>query len=571
MSLTDNSPSGPIASLTKLGRAYRHMGRFTEVGAVLVKFGFDDLLVRLGLTDLLDQVRGLIGIKTEERPQAGRPERVRMAMEELGVVFIKWGQYLSTRDDFIPELYIKEFSKLQNSVQPVPFEEVERIVAGITASGDLIDLDPAPLAAASVGQVHAARLSDGQEVVVKVRRPGLRKQVATDLEILQELAALVEKHLPALASTRPAAMVAEFGRGLTSELDFTVEAINLERFGRFYASNPKVKVPKVYRSLCSERVLVMERVEGLKFNDVRALKAAGYNLRELARFGAEVVFEQIMTFGFFHGDPHPGNLLVQPGPRVALLDFGLVGRLNRHTRDILLDLTVALVRRKPRAVTHALLKLVHVEGDVPPDRERLEVEVDLFMEATMERPLKELNLGRVLNDMMSIAAQYQLALPSDLLLLVKALVQVEGLGYQLDPDFDAVKVARPFLVGQYRRRYNPSYWFKRFSDGLIDAKDFLEMLPNDLRPMYNMLRSGRLKSEFTMEGLEDLRQTVDRSSYRLSFAVVLASLVIGSSVVIHADIPPKWHDLPVLGLIGFLGAAVVGFWLVYDFLKNRRF
>ena len=193
------------------------------------------------------------------------------------------------------------------------------------------------------------------------------------------------------------------------------------------------------------------------------------------------------------------------------------------------------------------------------------------MEATMERPLKELNLGRVLNDMMSIAAQYQLALPSDLLLLVKALVQVEGLGYQLDPDFDAAKVARPFLVSQYRRRYNPRYWFKRFSDGLIDVKDFLEMLPNDLRPMYNMLRSGRLKSEFTLDGLEDLRQTVDRSSYRLSFAVVLASLVIGSSVVIHANIPPKWHDLPVLGLIGFLGAAVVGFWLVYDFLKNRRF
>ena len=569
MNLTDNSAGGPIAGLTKLSRVYRHMGRLTEVGVILVKFGFDDLLVRLGMTDLLDQVRGLVGIKIEKHP-AGRPERVRLAMEELGVVFIKWGQYLSTREDLIPEAYIREFSKLQNSVQPVPFEEVERILSGIMSSGDLVDLSPEPLAAASVGQVHAAMLCDGQEVVVKVRRPGLRKQVATDLEILGELAALVEKHLPALASTRPVAMVEEFGRGLTSELDFTIEAINLERFGRFYAANPKVKVPRVYRSLCSERVLVMERVEGLKFNDTRALKAAGYNLKDLARFGAEVMFEQIMTFGFFHGDPHPGNLLVQPGPRVALLDFGLVGRLNRNTRDILLDLTVGLVRRKPRTVTHALLKLVHVEGDTPPDRERLEVEVDLFMEATMERPLKELNLGRVLNDMMNIAAQYQMALPSDLLLLVKAVVQVEGLGYQLDPDFDAAKVARPFLLNQYRRRYNPRYWFKRFSDNLVDFKDFVEMLPNDLRPMYNMLRSGRIKSDFNLEGLEDLRQTLDRSSYRLSFAVVLASLVIGSSVVINANIPPKWHDLPVLGLIGFLGAAVVGFWLVYDFLRNKR-
>lgn len=571
MNVPDNANSGPIAGLTKLGRAYRHMGRFTEVGAILVKFGFDDLLVRLGLTDLLDQVRGLIGIKADDKPQAGRPERVRLAMEELGVVFIKWGQYLSTRDDFIPEPYIREFSKLQNEVQPTPFEDIERVLSGILASGDLVELDPEPLAAASVGQVHAARLGDGREVVVKVRRPGLRKQVTTDLEILRELAELVEKHLPALASTRPTAMVDEFGRGLLTELDFTLEAINLERFGRFYAANPKVKVPKVYRALCSERVLVMERVEGIKFNDAETLRAAGYDLKDLARFGAEVVFEQIMTFGFFHGDPHPGNLLVQPGPRVALLDFGLVGRLNRNTRDTLLDLTVALVRRKPRSVTHALLKLVHVDSEIPPDRERLEVEVDLFMESTLDRPLKELNLGRVIGDMMGIAAQYQLALPPDLLLLVKAMVQVEGLGYQLDPDFDAVKVAKPFLVRQYRRRYNPRYWFRRFSDSLIEVKDFMEVLPNDLKPLYNMLRSGRIKSEFIVDGLEDLRHTVDRSSYRLSFAIVLASLVIGSSVVIHSDLPPRWHDLPVLGLAGFLGAAVVGFWLLYDFLKNRRF
>ncbi|MDR2945550.1 MAG: AarF/ABC1/UbiB kinase family protein [Candidatus Adiutrix sp.] len=569
--MNDNSPGGPLAGLSKLGRAYRHMGRFTEVGAVLVKFGFDDLLLRLGLTELLAQARGLIGIKPPERLPAGRSERVRLAMEELGVVFIKWGQYLSSREDLIPEAYIREFSKLQNSVQPTPFEDIERLLSGIIASGELVGLEPEPLAAASVGQVHAARLSDGREVAVKVRRPGLRKQVLTDLEILAELAALVEKHLPALASARPSAMVAEFGRALTAELDFTIEAVNLERFGRFYAANPKVKIPKIYRSLCNDRVLVMERVEGLKFNDAEGLKAAGYDLRELARFGAEVVFEQIMTFGFFHGDPHPGNLLVQPGPRIALLDFGLVGRLNRHTRDILLDMTVGMVRRRPRAVTHALLKLVNVEGDAPPDRERLEVEVDLFMEATLGRPLKEVNLGRLLNDMMSVAAQYQLSLPSDLLLLIKALVQVEGLGYKLDPEFDLADVARPFVIGQYRRRFSPGHWFKRFGDSLADLKDFLEMLPGDLKPLYHMLRSGRFKIDFILDGMDDLRQTVDRASYRLSFAVVLASLVIGSSVVIHADIPPKWHDLPVLGLVGFLGAAVVGFWLLYDFLKNRRF
>lgn len=570
MNLADNKTTGPIAGLTKLGRLYRHMGRVTEVATVMVKFGFDDLLVRLGLTDLLDHVRSLVGLKIQNK-SLSRPERVRLVMEELGVVFIKWGQYLSTRSDFIPEVYIKEFAKLQDSVQPVPFEDVERILAPILESDDLVDLSPAPLAAASVGQVHTAKLCDGREVVVKVRRPGLPKQVATDLEILQELAELVEKHLPALATTQPRAMVAEFSRGLLTELDFSLEAVNLERFGRFYAGNSKVRVPKIYRSLCTERIVVMERLDGLSFSDTKDIEKAGYNLKELARFGAEVVFEQIMVFGYFHGDPHPGNLFVQPGPRVALLDFGLVGRLNRRTRDVLLDLTMGLARRKPRAVTNALLKLVQTVPEAPPDRERLEVEVDLFMEANIGRPLKEVNLGRVLSDMMNIAAQYQLSLPPDLALLVKALTQVEGLGRALDPDFDITLVARPFLFRQYRRRYDPSYWLKRFGENFDEIKNFLEMLPADLKPMFNMLRSGRFKSEFIVDGLEDLRQTVDRSSYRLSFAIVLASLVIGSSVVIHADIPPKWNGLPILGLIGFLGAAIVGFWLLYDFLKKRRF
>ncbi|MDR0882061.1 MAG: AarF/ABC1/UbiB kinase family protein [Candidatus Adiutrix sp.] len=564
-----NKP-GPIAHLTKVGRFYRHMGRATEVATVLVKFGFDDLLVRLGLTDLLDQVRGLVGLKIQSR-QLDRPERIRLVMEELGVVFIKWGQYLSTRDDLISPAYIKEFVRLQSAVQPVPWAEVESLLAGLTSSGELLNIDSEPLAAASVGQVHAARMADGQEVVVKIRRPGLAKKVNTDLEILAELAALAEKNLPALASTRPRALVAEFARGLRAELDYTLEAVNLERFGRFYAANPKVKVPRIYRSLCTEQVLVMERIEGLKFSETRALTAAGYDLPSLARFGTEVVIEQIMLFGYFHGDPHPGNLLVQPGPRIALLDLGLVGRLTRSKREILLDLTLGVVRKKPRAVTGALLKLVQAEGEIPPDRERLEVEVDLFLEANLGRPLKDINLGRVLNDMMSLADQYQLSLPSDLLLLIKALTQLEGLGCQLDPDFNLVKVARPFIVSQYRKRYSPRYWLKRLGENMVDWKDFLEMVPGDLKPLYNMLRSGRLKSDFSLEGLEDLRQTLESSSYRLSFAVVLASLVIGSSVVIHADVPPKWLGWPVLGLAGFLAAALVGFWLLFDYLRNRRF
>jgi len=558
--------------LARLGRLYRHLGRAREVTAVLAKFGFDDLLVRLGLTDLLDHVRTLVGLGQSRLETAGRPERVRLVMEELGLVFIKWGQYLSTRDDLIPEAYLREFAKLQNAVQPLPFDEVERLAGSLIESGEIANIDPRPLAAASVGQVHEAVLADGRKVVVKVRRPGLKKQVTTDLEILGELAELVEKHLPALAALRPRALVDEFSRGLMAELDFSREAANQERFGRFYAANSKVRVPRLHRALCGENLLVMEKLEGLKLNEPENLKTAGYDLKALAVFGAEVVLEQIMVFGYFHGDPHPGNLLIQSGPKVALLDFGLVGRLNRNTREILLDLTLAAARHNARGVASALLKLAPVEPEAPPpDRERLEVELELFLEAHLGRSLKDLDMGLALKNMLDIAVQHQLSPPPDLMILVKALIQIEGLGRQLDPDFNILQAARPFLREQYRRRVSPAYWARRLKNALTDAADFLALLPGDLKPFYQMIRGGRLKSDFNLEGLEELRQTLDRASYRLSFAVVLASLVIASAVMVHAKAPPLWHGMPVLGILGFFGAAMVGFWLLYDFLKNNRF
>ena len=564
------SESAP--GLVRLGRLYRNLGRAREVTAILAKFGFDDLLVRLGLTDLLEHVRAMVGLKQSRVETAGRPERVRLAMEELGLVFIKWGQYLSTRDDLIPESYLREFARLQNAVHPLPFDEVERLTSGLVEAGEIAKINPEPLASASVGQVHEAVLNDGRKVVIKVRRPGLKKQVTTDLEILGELADLVEKHLPALAALKPRAMVAEFSRGLIAELDFGREAVNQERFGRFYAANPRVRVPRLHRSLCGEDILVMEMMEGLKISDAENLKAAGYDLKTLAVFGAEVVLEQIMTFGYFHGDPHHGNLLVQPGPRVALLDFGLVGRLNRSTRETLLDLTLAAARQNARGVAAALLKLVPVEPDAPPpDRERLEMELELFLEAHLGSRLKDLDMGRVLKDMLDIAVQHQLSPPSDLMLLVKALIQIEGLGGRLDPDFNILLAARPFLMEQYRQRISPVYWVRRLKNTLTEAIDFLALLPGDLKPLYQMLRSGRLKSDFSLEGLEDLRQTLDRVSYRLSFALVLAALIIASAVMVHAKAPPLWHGVPVLGILGFFGAALVGFWLIYDFLKNNRF
>jgi ubiquinone biosynthesis protein len=533
----------------------------------MVKFGFGDLFDRLGLGDILIRARKLVGL-AERSPGLTRPQRLRLALEEMGLVFIKLGQYLSTRRDILPDEYLEEFVRLQDSVPALPLGEVLEIIKGELDEEVLLDVSLEPLAAASVGQVHTARLKDGREVVVKIRRPGVEKQAQTDLEILTELAGQVEKHLPFLAYVHPQDLVAEFSRSLQSELNYHREAFNHTRFYRLYAKNPEIKVPELYRSFSTGSILVMERLMGLKVTDLEALEAAGFQRKELARLASRVAMEQFMHFGFFHADPHPGNLFVQPGPVLAFMDFGLVGQLDRSTREQLFKLAVGVVRHDSLAVTRAVLRLFNVTAEI--DRDRLELEIGVFLETYFSGTLKDIKIGQCLRDGLDLLFQHQLKTPPDVLLLVKALVQYEGLGTQLDPDFKITEEARPVLASFFKKRFTVSWWQETLKRRGMELYGILENLPRDLAPMYKSLKTGRIQTDMNIKDLHKLGLTVSQASYRLAMSIVLASLVIGSALVIHAKVPPFWRDLPVLGLVGFLGAGLIGFWLVWDFIRRDR-
>jgi ubiquinone biosynthesis protein len=311
----------------------------------------------------------------------------------------------------------------------------------------------------------------------------------------------------------------------------------------------------------------MERLRGLKINDLEGLAAAGHDFKDLARLSSRVALEQIMRYGFFHADPHPGNLYVQPGPTLAFMDFGLVGQLDRKTRELLFRLALGVVRRNPHAVTMAALRLTRPEGKI--DVERLEMEIGVFMENYLYGTLGDLRVNAFLRDALELLRQHQLRAPADLLLLVKTLVQYESMGVRLDPGFQIAEEAKSVLTGIFKTRFSPGWWAQTFRRRGQELIGFLENLPRDLNPLYQSLKTGRVQVDMNVVGLEKLGQAVNKASSRIALALVLGSLVIGSALVIHAKVPPLWRGLPVMGILGFLAAALIGFWLVLDFMRRE--
>ena len=561
-----------IRKIGTISRTYRHMERYVEILSILFRYGFGDLISSLKIEQYLDLGRRVFSGKDRERLDTlSRPERLRMALEELGPTFIKLGQVLSARADLLPEEFIHELTKLQDEVPAVPYEEVEKVLSTElkgTQKELFRDVEPEPLAAASIGQVHLAHLVDGEVVAVKVQRPGIRRTVEVDLEILFHLATLMEKHLEGWDFHRPTKVVEEFSHTMGRELDYTVEAANMEHFAALFLEEPGVYVPKVFRETTTTRLLTMEYIDGIKSSSLDILRSSGYDLAEIARRGGDLILKQIFVLGFFHADPHPGNLLILPRNVICFLDMGMVGRLDRESREDLADLLMGLAQRNASAVVEALLKIT--SWDTEPDLHSLERDVSEFMERHFYKPIKELEFGKLIHQLFDMASKHHLRLPPDILFLIKVFNALESLGRGLDPEFDIIERARPFVEQVQKERLHP----RRLAEDLIGYSSQIlhlaKMLPGDIQATLKLARQGKLKIGFEHKGLEPLLTTLDRTSNRLAFAVVIAALIIGSSLVIHADIPPKWHDVPLIGLAGYLVAGVMGFWLLVSILRRGR-
>ena len=561
-----------IRKISATSRTYRNLGRYREILTILFKYGFGELIDTLKIEQYLEiSLQMLFKKQPKNLEKLSRPERIRLVFEELGPTFIKFGQILSTRPDLIPYEYAKELEKLQDDVPPFEYNDVRRIIwedFGQSVDAVFQDFEEKPMAAASIGQVHRAKLESGEEVVVKVQRPDIRKIIEVDLEIMLHIGYLMERHLEEFDIQHPTRLVSIFARTIEKEINYKIEAANTEHFGRQFLDNPSIYIPKVYHDLTTNRVITMEYVEGVKASEIVTLREEGYDLVEIADRGASLLMDQFFVQGFFHADPHPGNILILPENVICYVDFGMMGRINRRERHDFADLIMYIVRRNERKVVDVILKLVEVHG--PVNRSELESDVAELIDSYLGLPLKHLEVGPIMQQLLELVSRHKLCLKPNLYLVVKAAATVEGLGRVLNPDFEFVEHAEPFIKKLQLERYHPQNIAGDLLESGAELFELLKEIPGELREILRLTRQGRIKIEFEHRGLESLLTHLDRTSNRIAFAIVIAAQVVGSALIVLADVPPKWYDIPVIGLLGFLVAVIMGLWLLISMLRHGR-
>ena len=551
--------------------AARDIGRLNDIASILIRYGFGDMVRRLGLASVLERAGKVLHWKqVSELARLEPPARFRHALEEMGPTFIKLGQILATRVDLFSPEWIAEFEKLQDQAPAVTFEAICQQLQedlGCAPQEVFVEFDPEPLAAASIAQVHRARLQDGTAVVIKVRRPGIRPTMEADLRLLARVAELIEAESTVLRRFKPREVVRQFTLSLRRELDLAAECRNAERIAHNFTDHPEIVIPKVYWPWCSERVNVQQYIDGIPGRNLDAIDQADLNRKVLAQHGAQAALKMILVDGFFHADPHQGNIFYLPENRIAFIDFGMVGRLPEHRRNQVVNLLYGMVEQDAQGVVEVLLDWA---GDSPLDTESLILEIDGFVDQYHGVPLKDLDLGLILTELTALLRDHALNLPPDLALLIKAFITLEGVARQLDPDFDMVTEASPFLQHAMLARYAPDVLAKRGWRVMAGTVDLLTGLPQDLRQLLRSARSGRFQLHVDVTRLKKFGNQLDRAASRMAVGNVIAALIIGSSIVMTIKGGPTLFGLPLFGILGFIGAALGGIWLLLSIWLSGR-
>ncbi|MFZ5573350.1 MAG: ABC1 kinase family protein [Thermodesulfobacteriota bacterium] len=559
-----------IQKITAIGRTYRHLNRYRQILTIFLKYGFDDLLNRLHIDQYIELGLQMITRKRRERVEKmTRAERIRIVFEELGPTFIKFGQIASTRPDLFPIEFINELSKLQDEVPAFPFDQVKSTIQqelGRPPAELFEAFDEKPIASASIGQVHRVRMTDGREAVIKVQRPNIRKTIEIDLEIMLYIASLMERHVQEFAFHRPTEIVEEFARTLGKEVDYNLEATSMERFARQFAEDLTVYVPKVYREMTTSQVITMEFVNGIKVSDVANLKAAGLDTRLITARGANLTLKQVFHNGFFHADPHPGNIFVLPGNIICLIDFGMIGTVDRQTRENFVDLLDSIVHRNSAEAAQVILRITDWEDQ--PDIRSLERELADFISRHLFKPLKDIEVGRLLQQLLQLVSHHRLRVPPDIFLMIKALATVEGVAKALDPQFDMVGQAAPFIARVKIARFYP----ERIAFDLVtlagDLRHFLQKVPKDILDITRMIKNEKIGINVEYKGQETTLAAYHKISNRLAFSIIIAALLIGSALIVISATPPLFYGISFIGIIGFLAAAVMGIWLLVAIVRK---
>jgi ubiquinone biosynthesis protein len=559
--------------ILRVNRNIRTIRRYRTILGVLIKYGFGHFVEQLNIDYYLELGKRFVTLDKipKDLERLSQPQRLRLAMEELGPTFIKLGQLLSTRPDVLDKAYIQEFSKLQDKVPAVSFDEINAQIQrelGYPAEELFAEFSTKPLAAASIAQVHRGKLNSGEEVVFKVRRPGIVKIVETDIDVLMGLAYLIEQHVPTVALYDPVGLVKEFRRSIMRELNFSREGRTVDRFAVNFAESETVYTPKIFWDYTGDIVLTMEYVDGIKISALEELTAKGYDLKEIARRGADAFLKQVLDFGLFHADPHPGNVFILPDQVICMLDYGMVGRLGQDLKDQLIDLLQALLNRDVDRIISQLL----YSGELTDDSNIKNLRRDLhdFIEDYYDIVLQDIKVGKLLTEFIEILTHHRIHFPADFMILAKALVIMEGVGRQLDPDFNMINHMRPYVNKIVFERFSPKNISEQAGRILQAYSSLAKNLPQDIKEFVNRLNRNQFKIDLEHRGLEKLVTDLDRSSNRVSFAVVIGSLIVGSSLVMQIDKGPMILGFPLLGLLGYSIAGFLGLWLAIGILRSGR-
>ena len=536
--------------IPSLKRMDRNARRLTEIFAVLGKYGLADWLGGLRIDWLQRQ---LVSFDGERLSNVSHEARIRLALIELGTTFIKFGQVLSTRADLVGAELASEMSQLRSNTPPDSVTAVKSMIQaelGKPVEELFAEFEEKAFASASIGQVHRAKLHDGQVVVVKVQHTGIEEKIASDLEIMAFLADFIQKHVTQFRPYQPLAVVREFRRTILKELDFACERRNLEEFTRNFADNATVHFPITYPDLSSQRVLTMEMLTGTSFENAAGLRQAGVDLNEIVCRGVNAYLEMIFTNGFYHADPHPGNLILLPDGVIGIIDGGMIGRVDDHLREEIECMLLGVIHKDPQEVTDVVVRL----GSPPPDLdiEGLRSDLNEFNLEYGSRALRDFNVGEALNDITDIIHRYRVFLPAGCSLLLKTLVMLEGTSHQLNPSFSLAELIQPYEEKSLQRRFSTSKLWGKMSRAYRDWDRLMEQMPRDLSVILQHMRSGNYEIKHEHRRLET---TVNH----LVMGLLIAALFLGSTELWSRGIPPTLHDVSIPGVLGYFLALVLGF------------
>ncbi|MDD3627366.1 MAG: AarF/ABC1/UbiB kinase family protein [bacterium] len=555
-------------------KKYKSIKRWSVVAEIIVKNGLGFIIERLQLG------YHYLGKKQKHRIKEEVPlnkvnlaERIRKTFEELGPTFIKLGQMLSTRPDIIPITLCAEFKKLQDKVKPLPFSEIEVVLK--EAYGDnyrdkFESIDEIALASASLAQVHRAKLKGTlEEVVLKIQKPGLETVIEGDIQIMRDFATLMKKYELGVEFLDPEQLIEEFKKNIYEEINFILEARNTERIGENFKESEYIIIPEVFWEYSHRKVMVTRFIQGEKLNAVNFEDRSEFKKEEIVSRGTDAFLKMIFEDGFFHGDPHPGNILITGEGKVALIDFGIIGRLDRQTKNILVDVFIGVIYHDIERIIYSIEDLGLIEEGT--EVRELRYEVASLLDKYYGISLGDLLLKDVIDDAFEKIEKYSIRIPPNLYILIKTLMTVEGIGKEIYPEYNIFASTRYYAKKMIQERYSPGNVFSEGVREFWKFKRFLMNLPDDLNSIIKKTKRGQLKIEFEHKGLKNLITALDHLSNRVAFSLIISALIVSSSLIINFNVGPKLFGISVIGLIGYIIAGVLGLFLIIVILRSGKY